>query len=712
MPMNRVSVISGIYIIFAISALTILSCDTDVVLKIDVPPPPETKVVEVREALHGVEIVDPYRWLEKLDDPETRAWIREQNAYTDHITGQLGGREALAERLRGLMHVDTVGVPLQGGGRYFYQKRGKDQPLDSICMRDGPDGQEVVLIDPHQLSEDCSLNLMLLSVSADGKLVAYSVRKGGEDESEVNFFDVDANADMPFALGKAIYYTVIIKPDNSGCFFVRRDADGPRLYFRDFGDPPESEKLIFGEGTDFGKIMYADLSHDGRWLVIRFIHGWEINNDLYIMDVLNDGELVPVIKGVDAVFFGRVYDGKLFIRTNWNAPNGKLMVADPNNPGVENWRELVPEQEEAVLFTFTGAGERLIVKMFRDLRWRLVIYDTAGNELGEIETEAPGSLGNPFDIDNFGKWDSDEAFYLFSSFHIPNTIYRYTISDGQGEVWWRSSAPIDSEKYEIEQLWATSADGAKVPMQVCHEKGMELDGDNPLLLDGYGGFNVIHTPFWHEAIAGWLKSGGVFVFANLRGGGELGEQWHRAGMRENKQNSFDDFIAVAEFLIERGYTSKERLAIRGGSNGGLLVGAAVVQRPELFSAVYCGAPLLDMLRYHKLLLGATWVAEIGSADDPEQFEYLYKYSPYHNVKKGVSYPAIIFQVGDSDTRVSPMHAYKMAALMQAANISGEPIVLRTLENAGHLGGMTLEEQVGAYAEAYAFLAWKIGLKLD
>ena len=673
---------------------------------VEVPPPPETKVVEVTDVLHGVEIVDPYRWLEDQESPETRAWIDAQNEYTDKIMEQLPGREELKERITRLMQVDQISTPFERNGRFFYSRRNADQDLYVYYWRDGLDGEEHVLLDPHPMSEDHTVSVGLQDVTPDGKLVAYSIRRGGVDEVEVRFRDVDTGEDLPDTLATARYYGVSVPPDKSGIYYTRRDPEGPRLYYRAMGSAPESEKLIFGEGVEPRYFVGGGVTDDGRWLLININYGWN-KSDVFLKDLARDGEIVRVVQGKDALFNVFYEDGKLYIRTNYEAPNWRLFVADPAKPGIEEWRELIPERESAVLQGVSTAGGKLFARYLENVQSRIVSFDTEGNELGEIKFDTIGTVGG-----FSGSWDSDIAFFSFSSFHIPRTIYRYSVSTGEREVWAKIDVPFDSEKYETKQVRYKSKDGTEVPMFIVSAKNIELNGDNPVFLTAYGGFNASLTPGFSARAAVWLESGGVYAVPNLRGGGEFGEKWHRAGMLENKQNVFDDFIAAAEYLIDNKYTRPEKLAIRGGSNGGLLVTAVMTQRPDLYGAVICTYPLIDMLRYHKFLVGSTWVTEYGSADDPEQFKYIYDYSPYQHVKKGEKYPAVLFITGDGDTRVAPLHARKMTALMQASTASGKPVMLRYHTKAGHSGGQPLSEQIDNMTETMQFLFWQLGMNTN
>ncbi len=689
-------------LVLAVPVLFLVQCGQPAV---EVPAPPETKVELVRDELHGVEIVDPYRWLEDQESAETRAWIDAQNEYTDYIMDQLPGREALRNKIERLMKVDDISIPRERNGRFFYSKRAADQDLDVIYWREGLEGEEKVLIDPHPMSEDHTVSTRLADVSPDGKVVLYSVRQGGVDETEIRFLDVDTGEHLPDTLGTARYYGLSLMPDKSGYYYTRRDPEGPRLYYRAMGSTPESEEMIFGEGVDPRYFIYNEVTDDGHYLLITIGYGWN-RSDVFIKDLTRrNAGIVPVVEGVDAIFYPSYEDGRLYILTNWEAPNWKMLTLDPARIDLKQVREIIPERENAVLEGVSFSGGKLFARYLENVQSRIVIFDTEGAEQGEIKFDSIGSVTSMV-----GNWDSDIAFYGFSSFHVPFTIYRYTVSTGESEVWARIDVPFDGDKYEVKQVWYESKDGTQVPMFLAHAKGIELNGENPVFLTGYGGFGASSTPGFSARSAIWLELGGVYALANMRGGGEFGEKWHKAGMLANKQNVFDDFIAAAEYLINEGYTKPEKLSIRGGSNGGLLVTAVVTQRPDLYGAVICTYPLIDMIRYHMFLVGSTWISEYGSADDPEQFKYLFEYSPYHHVRKGEEYPAVLFITGDGDTRVAPLHARKMTALMQSATGSTNPIMLRYHTKAGHSGGQPLSERIDNTTETMLFLIWQLGME--
>lgn len=670
---------------------------------VEVGPPPVTRKAVVADTLHGEVIEDPYRWLEDQDAPETREWIREQNAHTDAVFEQLPGRENLRTLAERLLEIETVTVPEEEGGRYFFARRRPQDDLFILYVREGLHGEDRVLLDPHPMSEDHTTSVGYRDISRDGKTAVYAVRRGGVDEVELRVMDVDSGEDLPDVLPTARYGSVTLTPDAKGLYYSKFGAEEPRIYYHAMGTDPSQDIAVFGEGYTRQDIPFASLSDDGRWLLVHVIHGSSGPTEIFLRDLEADAPFVTVIDDDQSRSFADFAGDRLVITTNLDAPNKRVVAADLANPSVGSWKELVPEREDVVIEGVSPVGGELFVSYLKDVQPRVARYDLQGGKLGEIEFETLGSVG-----DMNGDWDSGEGFFTFSSFHVPTTVYRYDVASGEREVWFETRVPIDTESVEVEQVWYSSTDGTRVPMFVVHRRGLALDGDNPTFLTGYGGFNVSLTPGFSATAAAWVELGGVYARPNLRGGGEFGEEWHEAGMLENKQNVFDDFLAAAEWLVERGYTRPERLAISGGSNGGLLVGAAITQRPELFGAAVITYPLLDMLRYHEFMVARFWVPEYGSAEDPEMFPVIRAYSPYHNVEPGTDYPATLLISGDGDTRVAPLHARKMTALLQEANGGEEPILLRYHTKAGHSGGQPVSEQIEEMVDTFSFLLWQVG----
>ncbi|MEK6304656.1 MAG: prolyl oligopeptidase family serine peptidase [Acidobacteriota bacterium] len=665
---------------------------------------PKTQTDNVTETIHGVAITDPYRWLEDQNSPETRAWINAQNEYTNSMLSGFAGRDKIHQRLEELMKIDTLAAPFEKGGRYFIRKRSADQNQFVIYVRNGLNGKDEVLIDGNTLSADQNASASIMDVTHDGKHMAYGIRQGGEDEVTVSIMNVDTRKDLPDKLPRARYFGVSVKPDASGFYYTAFGKEGPRVYYHAMGTKPAGDRKIFGDGYGPGTIIGSALSEDGRYLLMVVSFGSSADKtEVWVQNLESGGPITAIVKDIPARFSPEIAADTMFMQTNWNAENGKVLAVDLKKPARENWREVVPQSQ----FTIDGvsaAGGKLFVNYIENVATKIKVFDPSGKPLGDVKLPGLGTASGMG-----GEWTKDEAFYTFNSFAQPTIIYRYQVSTGKQEEWARIKVPVASDQIEVKQVWYESKDKTRVPMFVVHKKGLKLDGSRPTLLTAYGGFNVSLTPGFSAIAALWAEMGGVFAQPNLRGGGEFGEKWHKAGMFGNKQNVFDDFIAAAEWLTKNNYTNSSKLAIRGGSNGGLLVGAVMTQRPELYQAVVCAVPLLDMLRYQNFLVARFWVPEYGSAEDAEQFKYIYAYSPYHRVKKGTNYPAVFFTTGDGDTRVAPLHARKMTALMQASTGSNRPILLHYDTKAGHSGGLPVNKQVDDITEELCFLFWQLGV---
>lgn len=615
--------------------------------------PPQTKVQNVAETIHGVTITDPYRWLEDQNSPDTRAWIGAQMKYTQSVLAKIAVRERIHQRLTQLMKIDTMGVPVERGGRYFFGKRAASQNQSVLYVRQDRGGKDEVLVDPNPLSKDQTTSANMVDVSRDGKLFAYGLRQGGEDETTIAFLNVDTREKLPDQLPRGRYFNVAINSDRSGFYYSVRRAEGSRVYYHAFGSGLKQDADIFGKGYGPTEIIECGLSEDGRYLLIQVEYGASADKvEVYVQNVAAKGPIQAIVKDLDARFQPDFAGDRLYMMTNWNAPNNRIVAVDLKNPAHANWKEVVPEGKNP-LDSFYLVGGKLVINTLENVTSRIHILDLDGKPLREVALPTLGTAVGPF-----GRWSSDEAFHIFSSFGQPATSYRYEVSSGKQEVWFQPKVPFDPSTIEVQQVWYESKDKTRVPMFVAHRKGLKLDGSHPTVLTGYGGFDLPTLPAFSAGSAAWLDMGGIFAAANLRGGGEFGEAWHKAGMLDKKQTVFDDFIAAAEYLIRNGYTQRSKLAILGGSNGGLLVGAAMTQRPDRFQAVVCAAPLLDMVRYHLFKVAKFWVPEYGSSEDLNQFKFLYAYSPYHHVKKGEKYPAVMFITGDADTRVDPLHGAK------------------------------------------------------
>jgi prolyl oligopeptidase len=668
------------------------------------PAPPPTHREDFREEVHGVTIADPYRWLEDQNSAETRAWITAQNAYTHSLLERQVGSQHLQQRLTELMKFENVQSPIERNGRFFYRKRLADQDLYVIYMREGDNGKEHVLVDPHPMSADHSANVDIMDVSKDGKVLAYLIRSGGTDEFEIHLLDVDRRIDLPDRLPARLYFDLSLLPDRGGFYYSMMLDDGPRVRFHKMGSNVVSDDDVFGKGYNKDTIVIGDASEDGRHLVIQVQHGSAADKtEIWLQDLATKGPIKPLVKDIDARFFAFPAGDQLFLHTNWKAPHGRVLAVDFAHPEQEHWQEVVPETDTAIDNVVLGGGQ-LLVSYVKNASSQVKAYSPDGKQAREISVPP---LGSTFDIQS--KWENPNAYISYDSFATPLTVYRYEVASGKQSVWSHARVPVDSSKFEVKQVWYSSKDGTRIPMFLVYGKGIKLDGSNPVLLTAYGGFAINMTPSFSPDAVLWIEHGGVLAKSNVRGGGEFGEAWHRAGMLDKKQNVFDDFIAAGEWLIQNKYTQPSRLAIWGGSNGGLLVGAALTQRPELYRAVVCGYPLLDMLRYDKFMEAQLWVSEYGSATDAEQFKWLYAYSPYHHVKPGGQYPAVLFMTGDADTRVAPLHARKMAALLQASSASGRPVLIRYELMAGHSPGRSVAQRIDDSTDMFRFLCWQLGV---
>ncbi|HEU4886571.1 MAG TPA: prolyl oligopeptidase family serine peptidase, partial [Thermoanaerobaculia bacterium] len=639
---------------------------------------------------------------EDQESAETRDWIERQNAYTDAILASRPEATLFAARLTELMNNDQIGTPTYRNGRYFFGRRAVGADLYSIYMRTGARGPDQLLVDPAPMSPDHTTSAGIYDVSTDGKVLAYYVRKGGADEVEIHFLDPDTRVALGTPLPRGRYWGISVAPDRQ-LYFTRNTPEGPRVYSRALAGG--SEKELFGSGYGPETIAFNSLSEEGRYLLIHVFHGAAPKKtEIYVDDLTDNAPIRTVVNDLDFRSTGEMAGDSIVIQTNWDAPNDRVMVVSAAAPGRENWKQIVPENPKASIQGTSLAGGRAFVSYLEDVKPRIIGYDLEGNRKEDVAFETLGNLGTVS-----GSWQTPLAFFNFSSFHVPKTIYQYDVARGERTEFARESAPARPEDFTVEQVWYPSKDGTRIPMFVMYRKSLQRNGTNPTILTGYGGFTASMLPSFSERAVAWAERGGVYAVANLRGGGEFGEAWHRAGMRESKQATFDDFIAAAEFLIRERYTSSDHIGITGGSNGGLLVMAVATQRPELVEAVICEYPLIDMLRYDKFLVGGFWTPEYGDPDVAEEFGWLRAYSPYQLVKPGQKYPAILFITGDADTRVAPLHARKMTALMQrdAKNDPGDPILLRYHVSGGHSGGEPLTVQVKNAAEELGFLYWQL-----
>jgi prolyl oligopeptidase len=680
--------------------------------------PPKAEARPLSENFHGTKVIDNYRWLEDGKTPETQKWVEEEMAYTRSVLDPLPRREAINKRLTELLTIGSIGVPEIAGKHYFYTKREGMQNQPVLYVREGLDGKDRVLIDPNQLAADGTIALDWYQPSEDGRYLAYGTSPSGSEMSTLHILETKTGRLLPDTIERTRAASIAWKHDNSGFYYTRypKKGDVPagqenynrHVFYHELGGDPAIDPLIFGEGRDPEDWPSVSFGNDGRLLLISVQQGWT-KTELFLMDLRAGTPPTRITTGKNFLYGGEVYNGRLYIITNEDAPRYRVFVAEALNYDRDDWKELIP-QTGAVLQSASLWGGKIFAQYEENATSQLKLFDLQGRMLKELALPAIGSI---FGSD--GKWDRDEVFYGFQSFTIPPSIYRYDLQSGTTSLWAKVDAPsIDPAAYEVQQEWCHSKDGTRVPMFIVHKKGLKKDGQNPTLLTAYGGFNISLTPSFSRSAYLWLEHGGIYAVANLRGGAEFGEDWHRAGMLDKKQNVFDDMIAAGEHLISEKYTDKDHLAIQGGSNGGLLMGAMITQRPDLFRAVVCQVPLLDMLHYQDFQIAKLWIPEYGTAENPEQFKWLYAYSPYHHVKAGTEYPAILFMTADTDTRVDPMHAKKMAAEMQAEATNGSsrtrPILLRIETKAGHGAGKPVTKQIEEYTDVYSFLFWQLGVK--
>jgi len=680
--------------------------------------PPKVKAMPTEETINGRKIVDPYRWLEDASSPETQKYVTDQLAYSRSILDPLPGRDKIHGRLEQLLAIGNITVPQPGGNYYFYTRREGMQNQPVLYVREGVNGKDRVLVDANALAADGTIALDWWTPTHDGKYVAYGTSPSGSEMSTLHLIETATGKALPDIIERTRAASIAWKLDNSGFYYTRYPRKGDvaagqemynrHVFYHVLGGDPAKDALIFGEGRDPEDWPNVQLSNDDRWLLINVSQGWT-KSELYLADVKSEAAPVRITSGKNFLYSGEVFDGKIYITTNEDAPRYRVLVTNASNPARENWQEIV-SQSDAILQGTAVFGGKLAAAYEKNATSQLKLLDLNGKPIADIPLPGIGTLAGLG-----GLWDRDEAFFGFQSFTVAPSVYRYDLKARNSALWAKVDAPsVDSSAYEVQQEWYHSKDGTRVPMFIVHKKGLIKNGKNPTLLTGYGGFNVSLTPTFSRGIYLWLEHGGIYAVANLRGGAEFGEDWHRAGMLEKKQNVFDDFISAAEYLISEKYTDRDHLGIQGGSNGGLLMGAALTQRPDLFRAVICQVPLLDMLRYQNFQIAKLWIPEYGSADDPKQFEWLYAYSPYHHVKPGIEYPAILFMTADTDTRVDPMHAKKMAALMQSEAKNGQsterPILLRIEPKAGHGAGKPVTKQIQEGTDVYSFLFWQLEVK--
>ncbi len=681
--------------------------------RLQYPPAPTSDHVDV---LHGVRVPDPYRPLEDMESPTTKAWIEAQNRLTRSFLDQVPERDRILARLTSLLKYERYGVPWKEGGRYFYTRNDGLQNQSVLLVSDSLKASPRVLLDPNSMSEGGVDRMGGYSVTRDGKYLAYNRSRAGSDWIEWRVRDVDTGKDLPDVIEWSKFSGASWRRDGKGFYYSRYDEPKPgeemsgtnyyqKVYFHLLGTPQSADKLIYHipEHKDWG--VGGDVTDDGRYLILGVSLGGRLENHVYYRD-MNDGKVVKLLADGDARYWFVGNDGPVFwFQTDLGAPNMRVIAVDIRRPERKNWKTIIAERNEP-LRSVSVVGNRFFATYLRDTITVVRMYSLRGRFLGEVVLPGQGAVGG-----FGGRREYTETFYTYTDNKTPTVVYRYDIRTGKSTVFRKPKLDFDPDAYESKLVFYRSKDGTRIPMYITHKKGIKLDGSNPTLLSGYGGFNAAISPGFSVGKLVWMEMGGVFANPGIRGGGEYGKKWHDAGRKLNKQNCFDDFIAAAEWLIAQGYTSTPKLAIAGGSNGGLLVGACMTQRPDLFGACLPGVGVLDMLRFHKFTIGWAWVSDYGSPDDPKEFRALYAYSPYHNVRKGVAYPPTLVTTGERDDRVVPLHSFKFAAALQAAQAGEAPILLRVETQSGH-GSSNLTKYLESQADEYAFLIRVLGMKVQ
>ena len=674
---------------------------------------PETTKKAVIDTLFGTAVVDNYRWLEDDRSEETETWVKAENEVTFDYLSKIPYREELKMRLTELWNYEKIGTPfIEGDYTYFYKNDGLQ---NQYVVYRKKDGKESVFLDPNTFSEDATTSLGSLSFSKNGKIVAYSISEGGSDWRKIIIMDAESKiikedtlVDVKFSgvswyKNEGFYYSSYDKPKGSE---LSAKTDQHKLYYHQLGTSQKEDVVVFGEkASEKHRYVGGSVTEDNRYLLVSAATSTS-GNKLFIKDLsVKKGQLIPIIGTFESdTYLAQNSKSKLYLVTNLNAPNKKVVTVDAKNPSPENWNDFIPETEN-VLSLNSGAGY-FFAEYMVDAVSKVLQYDFNGNLVREVKLPGVGSSGG-----FGGKKNAKELYFSFTNYNTPNSSYKFNPKEGTYTSYWKPAINFNSAEYESKQVFYTSKDGTKVPMIITHKKGVELNGKNPTILYGYGGFNISLTPSFSIANAVWMEQGGVYAVPNLRGGGEYGKKWHDAGTQMQKQNVFDDFIAAAEYLIEKEYTSSAYLAIRGGSNGGLLVGATMTQRPDLMKVALPAVGVLDMLRYHTFTAGAGWAYDYGTANDSiEMFEYLRGYSPVHNVKNGTEYPATLVTTGDHDDRVVPAHSFKFAAELQEKQTGANPVLIRIETNAGHGAGTPVAKTIEQYSDIFGFTLYNMGFE--
>lgn len=680
---------------------------------------PATKTTDQVDVYHGTSVVDPYRWLEDVDSPETLDWIQRQNELTFDFLKQIPAREQLRTRLTELWDYPKAQTPVKRGGRIFQFRNSGLQNQDVLFVFDRLDAAPRLLLDPNTLAADGTVALNNWEVSVDGAWLAYATSASGSDWQSWRIRSVETGEDLPETIAWSKFSSAAWLSDASGFFYAAYDAppEGKefqganyfhKLYLHRRGTPQSADELVYERPDQKEWGFGAHVSEDGRYLILNIWQGTDVRNRIFYRD-LQGGGFVELIRDLEAAYTFVGNDGPHFyFRTDLDAPRGRLIAIDTTNPAKSNWRTLIA-QGPHVLESVKMVNDQFVAVINRDAHHEIWRYDLEGRELGEVLLPGLGTVVSNIEYGVNGSRADGEFFYGFTSFLFPLTIYRYDFASNASDLFFAPPVAFDATEYETRQVFVTSKDGTQLPLFLTHKKGLQPDGQNPTLLYGYGGFSVSLMPGFAVSRLAWLEMGGVYAQAILRGGSEYGEEWHQAGMLHNKQNVFDDFIACAEWLIGQRITSTPKLAINGGSNGGLLVGACMTQRPDLFGACLPAVGVMDMLRFHKFTIGWAWVSDFGCADDPQQFKTLYAYSPLHNITAGVSYPPTLITTADHDDRVVPGHSFKFAASLQANQAGDAPVLIRIQTKAGHGFGKPTAILIEEFTDMYAFLAWALGV---
>jgi prolyl oligopeptidase len=681
---------------------------------------PKARTVDVVDEYHGVQVPDPYRWLEDADSAETKAWIEAENAVTFGYLRGIPERDRIHKRLTALWDYEKFSSPTKKGGRYFYTKNDGLQNQSVLYVADSLDGTPRVLLDPNKLSDDGTVALAGTAISEDGKYLAYGIAEAGSDWNEWRVRDVATGEDRPDHLKWVKFSGASWLPDGSGFFYSRYDEPkggkllqetnySQKVFFHRLGDDQTKDVLVYERPDHPEWFLRGYVTDDGRYLLIYASAGTERVNRVYLRDLKAgfDSPIRPLFEAGDGLYSVVENDGStLYVKTDNAAPLGRLIAVSADDPVPAKWKVILPESKDT-LQNVSLLGDELYATYLRDAHTEIRVYGLDGKHARDIALPGIGSAGG-----FYGRREDDETFYSFSGFTSPGTIYRYDLKTKQATVWREPKVAFDPGKFVTEETFYTSKDGTRVPLFLTYKKGLKRDGANPTYLYGYGGFNSAMTPYFSVSALTWMEMGGVYAVACLRGGGEYGKEWHDAGRKLKKQNVFDDFIAAGEYLVKEKYTSPARLAIAGGSNGGLLVGACMEQRPDLFGAALPAVGVMDMLRFVKFTIGWAWVSDYGSPENADEFKALYAYSPYHNLKKGTRYPATLVTTSDHDDRVVPAHSFKFAAALQAAQApDGPPVLIRVETRAGHGAGKPTAKIIDEVADSYAFLVKSLGVTL-